>query len=70
MLDEFIKSIGGMQSHVGFWDGLIAVVVSLIFSLIALLMYHLFYGSRYIGAGVNRTFLIGGPAITALFMGI
>jgi hypothetical protein len=33
-------------------------------------MYQLFYGSRHIGAGVHRTFLIGGPAITALFLGI
>jgi len=33
-------------------------------------MYQLFYGSKNIGAGVHRTFLIGGPAITALFLGI
>ena len=33
-------------------------------------MYQFFYGSRHIGAGVHRTFLIGGPAITALFLGI
>jgi len=33
-------------------------------------MYQLFYGSRHIGAGVHRTFIIGGPAITALFLGI
>jgi len=33
-------------------------------------MYQLFYGSRYIGAGVQRTFIIGGPAITALFLGV
>ena len=34
------------------------------------LMYQMFYGSRHIGAGVHRTFIIGGPAITALFLGI
>jgi hypothetical protein len=28
----------------------------------------LFYGSRHIGAGVHRTFLIGGPAITMIFL--
>ncbi len=33
-------------------------------------MYQFFYGSKYIGAGVHRTFLIGGPAITVLFLGI
>ena len=33
-------------------------------------MYQLYYGSRYIGAGVQRTFIIGGPSITALFLGV
>jgi len=31
-------------------------------------MYQIFYGSRYIGAGVHRIFIIGGPVITALFL--
>jgi hypothetical protein len=31
-------------------------------------MYQLFYGSRHMGAGVHRTFLIGGPAITVVFL--
>jgi len=31
-------------------------------------MYQMFYGSRHIGAGVHRTFLVGGPAITMLFL--
>jgi hypothetical protein len=31
-------------------------------------MYQVFYGSKHIGAGVNRTFLIGGPAVTMLFL--
>lgn len=43
---------------------------SLIAAIVAYLMYQLFYGSRHIGAGVHRTFLIGGPAITVLFLGI
>jgi len=33
-------------------------------------MYQLFYGSRNIGAGVHRSFILGGPAITTLFLGI
>ena len=40
------------------------------FSLIAYFMYQMFYGSRHIGAGVHRMFLLGGPAITMLFLGI
>ena len=70
MLDKFIETIQGLQSPVGIWEAVIAVGFSLAASIVAYLMYQLFYGSRHIGAGVHRTFLIGGPAITALFMGI
>jgi len=52
------------------WEGILAIGFSLIAAIAAYLMYQLFYGSRYIGAGVHRTFIIGGPAITALFLGI
>jgi hypothetical protein len=31
-------------------------------------MYQVFYGSRHIGAGVHRVFLVGGPAITMIFL--
>src|SRR4030042_6792315 len=56
--------------RIGLWASVEAMGVSLMASIVAYLMYQLFYGSRYIGAGVNRTFIIGGPAITALFLGI
>lgn len=50
------------------------IIIALSFSLIAsvaiYLIYHLFYGSRHIGAGVDRCFIIIGPAITAIFLGI
>jgi hypothetical protein len=49
---------------------LLAIGFSLIASVAVYLIYHLFYGSRNIGAGVDRCFIIGGPAITALFLGI
>ncbi|MEN6307494.1 MAG: DUF4956 domain-containing protein [Anaerohalosphaeraceae bacterium] len=48
----------------------IPIGISLAASVIVYLMYHLFYGSRNIGAGVDRCFILGGPAITALFLGI
>ena len=70
MLDELINFIGGLQSPVGLSEAIVAVGFSLVASIVAYLMYQLFYGSRYIGAGVHRTFIIGGPAITALFLGI
>ena len=55
---------------VSFVDGIVALGFSLVASIICYLMYQFFYGSRNIGAGVHRTFLIGGPAITTLFLGI
>jgi hypothetical protein len=51
-------------------DIAIPLAVSLLCSVVVYVLYHLFYGSRTIGAGVDRSFLIGGPAITALFLGI
>ncbi len=70
MLDELITFIQGLQSPVTLPEAIVAIGFSLVASIVAYLMYQLFYGSRYIGAGVHRTFIIGGPAITALFMGI
>jgi hypothetical protein len=49
---------------------LLSIGFSLLASIVAYLMYQMFYGSMNIGAGVHRTFLIGGPAITTLFLGI
>src|SRR3972149_2772752 len=47
--------------HIGF---------SLVASIAVYLLYQFFYAARHIGAGVHRTFLIGGPAITLLFLAI
>lgn len=70
MLEELIKQISGSQSSLTFWEALIPILFSLLASVIAYFMYKVFYGSSHIGAGVHRTFLIGGPAITTLFLGI
>ena len=59
-----------MGSMVGFVDYIVAIGFSLAASIICYLIYQFFYGSKHIGAGVHRTFLIGGPAITVLFLGI
>ena len=70
MWQELFQFIGGLQSPVSLVEGIVAVGFSLVASIACYLMYQFFYGSRHIGAGVHRTFLIGGPAITALFLGI
>lgn len=70
MWDEFIRYLEGLQSPVTLAEGIVAVGFSLVAAIVCYLMYQLFYGSRHIGAGVHRTFIIGGPAITALFLGI
>ncbi|MBN1972479.1 MAG: DUF4956 domain-containing protein [Sedimentisphaerales bacterium] len=49
---------------------IVAIGLSLIASIAVYIMYQVFYKSRNIGAGVDRCFLIIGPAITALFLGI
>jgi hypothetical protein len=51
-------------------ETLLAIEFSLVASVAVYLIYQLFYGSRNIGAGVDRCFIVGGPAITALFLGI
>ena len=58
------------ESKLGIWEALIPIVFSLLAAVVAYLMYQMFYGSRHIGAGVHRTFIIGGPSITTLFLGI
>jgi hypothetical protein len=65
MLEELTNLI---DAPLGTWETVIRIGVSVIASVLAYLMYQLFYGSRHIGAGVNRTFLIGGPAITLVFL--
>lgn len=47
-----------------------ALVIALVCSIVAVLMYNYFYGRENVGAGVQRSFLLLGPAITALFLGI
>jgi hypothetical protein len=65
MLEE-LRSI--FESPLGFWEALVPVAFSLLLSFLVYAMYKIFYSSRHIGAGVNRTFLLGGPAITMLFL--
>jgi len=49
-------------------EAVVRIGFSVAASVIAYLLYQVFYGSKHIGAGVNRTFLIGGPAVTMLFL--
>ena len=70
MFNEFWEFIKDLQSPVELNEAIVTIGFSLIASIITYLMYQLFYGSRHVGAGVHRTFIIGGPAITALFLGI
>lgn len=65
MLEELTSLF---QAPLGAWEAIIRIGVSVFASVIAYLLYQLFYGSRHIGAGVHRTFLIGGPAITMIFL--
>ncbi len=70
MWEDLTSTWEGMLSSLTWTEAIIALAFSVVFSLVVYLMYHVFYGSRHIGAGVHRMFLIGGPAITVLFLGI
>ena len=65
MLEELTSLF---ESSLGVWEVIIRIGFALLASIIAYLMYQLFYGSRHIGAGVHRTFLTGGPAIAMIFL--
>jgi hypothetical protein len=65
MLDELTNLFSAQLST---WQALLGIGFSLLASVIVYFLYQFFYGSRHIGAGVDRTFLIGGPAITLLFL--
>jgi len=70
MWTEIWDYIKGLQSPLGLPEIVVGLGFSLLASIVVYLLYQMFYGSRHIGAGVHRTFIIGGPAITALFLGI
>jgi hypothetical protein len=70
MWTELMQYLESLQSPVSLSEAIIAIGFSLAASIVCYFMYQLFYGSRHIGAGVHRTFIIGGPAITTLFLGI
>jgi len=70
MWEELTSTWQGMLSSLTWTEAIIALGFSVLFSLVVYFMYQFFYGSRHIGAGVHRMFLVGGPAITVLFLGI
>jgi hypothetical protein len=69
-MSEFWQYIQSLESPLSINQIIVDLGFSIIVSIVIYLLYQMFYGSRHIGAGVHRTFIIGGPAITALFLGI
>jgi hypothetical protein len=47
-----------------------ALAFSLVASTVVYVLYSYLYGETHVGAGVHRTFILGGPAITTLFIAI
>jgi len=60
----------GPTSQLAARDFVGPMLFSLAASVATYVMYVFFYGRTHIGAGVHRTFLLGGPAITTLFVAI
>ncbi len=69
-MSDLWKYITSLESPLSMNQIIVDLGFSIIASIIIYLLYQIFYGSKHIGAGVHRTFIIGGPAITALFLGI
>ncbi len=69
-MSELWDYITALESPLSMNQIIVDLGFSIIASIIVYLLYQMFYGTRHIGAGVHRTFIIGGPAITALFLGI
>ncbi|MCX7911640.1 MAG: DUF4956 domain-containing protein [Dehalococcoidales bacterium] len=69
-MEQFLSYLKSLESPLTIWEIITALGFSFIASIVTYLLYQIFYGSRHIGAGVHRTFILGGPAITALFLGI
>lgn len=65
MLEELTTIL---ESPLSLGEAIVPLLCSLAASVIVYLLYQMFYGSTHIGAGVNRTFLIGGPTITMIFL--
>lgn len=60
----------GTSGAIDLRDFLGAMIGSVVASVAAYWMYNTYYGRTHLGAGVHRVFLLGGPAITALFVAI
>lgn len=67
MLDMLDALAQQANSPLALGDAFVHIGFSLLAAIAAYVLYQVFYGSRHIGAGVHRTFLVGGPAITMLF---
>ena len=65
-MDQWFGPVGEIEFS-QFW---LAIVVSLAASIAVWALYVIFYRDWDRGAGVHRTFLLAGPAITALFIAI
>lgn len=69
-MDILLQIDFGPSSDLTFGDFAAPMLFSAGAAIVTYLLYSFFYGNTHIGAGVNRTFLLGGPAITALFIGV
>lgn len=64
----FTELLTQMETAVAVQDAILPLAFSLLAAVAAFFMYQAFYGSNHIGAGVHRTFIIGGPAMTTIFL--
>jgi len=69
-IQEILRSLQTTNSPTDVLGFLLCIGISFLFSVIILIMYRVFFSNRSTGAGVDRAFLIIGPAVTTLLLAI
>ncbi len=66
LIDELTKS----STNVDFFGFAVSILIALLGSLIVMFMYLYLYEKKDSGSGVYKSFVVIGPSVTAMFLGI
>lgn len=66
LIDELTKS----STNVDFFGFVVSILISLLGSVIVMLMYLYLYDKKDSASGVHNSFVVIGPSVTAMFLGI
>lgn len=73
-MNELLEKIGRLvrdpSVQIDVFGFVVALIVSAVVSIVVAYLYQIFYEDRATGSRVNRSFLLLGPSITALFIAV